>query len=212
MKPMRTALTCLGVLALLVLATTPARAGDADCVSVSSCNFGLLQASQTGTLSAGSGGHSATYMDSVYRSGSVYTYVFTITNNNAHALDFANTFTNPGGGGFGDNFNCGNGSCLNYGVVTTLTTSGKNDTGFAFNSLSLQVGFTPLLSGQSFTFYVQGGPFTTGQLYAGNSGATSPSASLDPLSEPGVLTLLGSLLLVLMLGTPFASRFRQCTA
>ena len=206
MKTMRTVLPCFGMLVLLAFATTFARAGDTDCTTGLTSCFGInVVGTASGSLSGG--GHVASFAETVFKQGSVYTYVFTITNLNTALLDFANTFTNAG---LGDNFNCGNGSCQNYGVVTgaAFTTPGKDDTTWGFNPLSLQVGFTTLGLNQKLTFYVQGGAPAPGMIYVGNRGATGQHSSLDPapLSEPGVLTLLASLLLVL--GIPFVGRLR----
>lgn len=213
MKITKSVLACVAVLAFVALSTRPAHAGDVDCTTGVTACFGTTIVGTASGLLAGNG-HAASFAETVYKQGSVYTYVFTITNDNTAALDFANTFTSASGGGFGDNFNCGNGSCLNYGVVTGVgfTTAGKDDTGFSFNSLSLQVGFTSLSSQQQFTFYVQGGPTASGKIYVGNSGATGQDNSLDPASEPGILILLGSLLGLLLLGLPFAPRLRAAIA
>jgi hypothetical protein len=212
MKIMRTALACFGVFVLLAVASAPARAGDSDCTTAASaCGFGTLVNTVSGTLTGNS--HVVPFLENVYLSGSVYTYVFQMTNGNnvGGGLDFANAFTLAGGGGFGDNFNCGNGSCLNFGVVDggiTLT-SNVNDTGFHFNPLSFTVDFGVLSSGNSFTFYVQGGPPVTGTLNAGNGGSTTNSANvLAAASEPGVVALLGSSFL-LFGGMVFVGRLRS---
>jgi len=207
MKITKTVLACLAVLAFFALTTRSARAGDVDCTtSVTTCFGSTVAGTASGTLTGGT--HAATFNETVYKSGSVYTYVFSFTNSGS-SLDYASAFTSEVSGST-DNFNCGNGSCLNYGVVIPM--SSVNDTGFTFNSLSMTVNFSTLASGGNFTFYVQStmGP-TNGGFLVGNGG---PSATANALGapEPNVLTLLGSLLLVLMLGMPFASGLRTRTA
>jgi hypothetical protein len=217
MKTMRAVRFGFGMLALLALATTFASAGDSDCATMASaCGFGVLQGGDTKVGILTGNGHVVPFVENVYLSASgVYTYVFQITNGAGGALDFANAFTTAGGGGLGDNFNCGNGSCLNFGVVfggISLATSVDDNPeglGFHFNPLSLTVDFGILTSGQSFTFYAQGGPPVTGTLNAGNGGSTTNSNNiLAPASEPSVVALLGSSLL-LFGGILFAGRFRS---
>jgi hypothetical protein len=76
--------------------------------------------------------------ETVYQKESVYTYVFTITNEKTPKIDFANTFTSAGSSGYGDTFNCGNGSCLNYGVIGS---SSVDDTGFSFDRSAFRSDF-----------------------------------------------------------------------
>jgi hypothetical protein len=214
MKTIRAVLSCFAVLGLLAFATTLARAaGDTDCATLASCGFVAPVASMSGTLTGG--GHNVSFIEQVYQKGSVFTYVFQLTNNNNVSLgiDFAKLFTNTGGGGSGDNFNCGDGSCLNYGIVkggiTTATTFEPPETGkFNFNTLSFEIDFKVLKKGQSITFYLQGGAPAFGTLSAGNGTPTNGSTVLTPGSEPGVVTLLGSSLL-LVLGIPLVGRLRS---
>jgi len=216
MKITKTILACLAVLAFFALTTRCARAGDVDCTSVGSgaCStFGGSVASANGTLT-GASGESASFNETVYQNGTVFTYVFTITNNSTGGilLNSATIFTNAGGGGFGDNFNCpagGIGTCLNYGEITTSATEG--DTGFDFKLNSLTVGIASLPVNGSFTFYVQGAGTTNGTISVSNSGPTGPGAVKTAVSEPNALTLLGSLLFVLLLGMPVGVRLRQRT-
>jgi hypothetical protein len=203
MRIMKRVLVGLAMLALLALTARSARAGDINCTTVAACSFGTSIGSDSGTTSGS--GHTASYSETVYQNGSVFTYLFTITNDNSVPLDYASTFTTSGAGSV-DNFNCG-GSCLNWGVITGLSSVGG--TAFTFMPLSLQSGFKPLGNGATFTFYAQAGEGpTAGGIYMGDGGPTFPAGSLDPAYEPNVLVLLGSLLLLLLLGAPFASILR----
>jgi hypothetical protein len=207
MKAMRAVLPYFSVMVLLAFATVFASAGDTDCTTAaSSCGFGALVTTVNTTLTGN--GHSVPVEEQVFQNGSVYTYVFQITDGNTHPLDYANVFTLASG--FGDNFNCGNGSCLNFGVVDGGITHASvvDDTGFSFNQLSLTVGFGVLHNTQNFTFYVQGGAPVSGTLNSGDGGSTTNNANvLAAASEPGVVTLLGSTLLLLF-GIPVIRRFQ----
>jgi hypothetical protein len=207
MKIMRTALACFGVLVVLALTTTPARAGNTDCSgAASTCGFGTSFLTTSGTLIGG--GHSVAFQENVYTNGSVYTYVFQLTNGNNVGIDSAKVLTLVGG--FGDNFNCGNGSCLNFGVVDggiSAVSSNTNDT-FAWGSLSLTVDYGTLLNNQSFTFYVQGGAPAAGVLSAGNLNSTAYGNVFTAASEPGVVALLGSSFM-LYGGMVFVGRLRS---
>lgn len=213
MKITKTVLACLAVLAFFALTTRSARAGDTDCnISLNTCNFGTLTGDVAGGVLVGTTDSSerATFAEQVYVSGGVYTYVFTITNTSTDGtnLDLANTYTLPFPSH--DYFN----SHDAWGVVTDQTSTGVDDIAFNFLTGSLSVNYSSLAPGQSFTFYAQGAGPTNGQFYGGNSGPTGADSSWDPklVSEPNVLTLLGSLLLVLVLGMPFTAVLRRRTA
>jgi hypothetical protein len=208
MRITKRVLAGLAVLAVFTLTSRSARAGDMNCATVAACSFGTAIATDMGTTTGT--GHNASYTETVYQNGSVFTYLFTISDTTGPTLDYASTFTNSSSGSI-DNFNCGNGSCLNYGVINGLST--VNGTGFTFMDFSLQVGIKQLGNGGTFAFYAQSGEGpTAGQIYVGDGGPTTPVGSLDPAYEPSVLTLLGSLLLLLLLGKPFASILRTRTA
>ena len=216
MKTVRTALASLGVLAFLALATTAANASAMDVTcsgTATSCGFGTLVTTLPGSLSGG--GHNATFTEDVFKNGSVYTYVLQIQNTGS-ALGSAKISTASSS----DNFNCASGgsaNCLDYGIVsggiTNSTMLGETSSAFAFGTLSVTVQFASTLSGGSYlTFYVQGGAPVTGTFNVGNGSSTTNSSNALAAPEPNVLTLLGSLLLMLVLGMPLASRLRTRTA
>lgn len=217
MKITKSVLACLAMLAFFVLTTSSARAADVDCGGSTpqpACNFGTQLVTYTLTnvpLAGGSGSHSAQFSESVYKNGSgIYTYVFAVNNLNSNFLDTLSTFANSGSG---DGFSCS--GLLDCGVVG-LGTGGStvNDTSFIFNAGSLVVNFGQLLGpNNQFEFYVQStGAPVAGQFNTGDKGSTLYDPSWNATPEPGVLTLLGSLLLVLLLGAPLATRLRTRTA
>jgi hypothetical protein len=217
MKAIRGILPYLGVLALLAFATTPARAGADNCANPASCGFGAQVGpsvtyyyNAAGTLLPGPTGAVYKMTESVYSVGSAYSYVFNLSNATNQTLTGETAFT--GAPGFGvDEFNPN----YNFGVVTdqtsgivTFGSGGCTGDGFCFGANALDVSFT-LGQNSSFTFYAEGG-VPTGGTWRGQDGVTLNADILAPLStpEPGVLTLLGSLLLVLVFGMPVASRLR----
>ena len=228
MKITKTVLACLAVLALFALTAGRAIAGADNCSGPSSgCGFGSIVNTQTtyydstGTtaLTAQSGGFQLT--ETVYQlTGGSYAYVFDLTNNSANAAEVLtneSAFTGSSGSGV-DEFNPN----YNFGVITgtPYTTSGAtygiggtNGDGFSFNPGALSVSFSLQPNGNSFTFYAEGtGPTNGG--WSSHDGVVLQASTLGPahMPEPGVLTLLGSLLLVLLLGAPLATRLRTTTA
>jgi hypothetical protein len=209
MKMMRSVLACIGGLALLVLAATPAKAGASNCVSISSCGFGSATTYTTsGAVLTSLGGDNATFSESVYfnTSTDLYTYIFTVSNS-GNTLASANTL----GLINGDHFV----STDSYGVIESSTSSAYSSAAFQFNPLSLTVCFESnssgcletLAKGQDFTFYVQSanGPID-GQLSVANSGPTNPAFSWDPAPEPSAFVFLGITVLLLAVGIPIADR------
>lgn len=220
MKITKTVLACLAVLAFFALTTRSARAGEMDC-KLSSCAFSsvtpttvFLNESGTGLLT----GLSLT--ENIYDNSGVYTYVFQLQDakvGGSSGLNSEVAFTIlPGFSA--DSFN----PSLKFGLITDETNNGATGsvgcggTGiFCFGSAGLTVGFGAhqLNAGQEFTFYAQGDAYipNDGQLKV-TDGHQQLFTADTPVPEPGVLTLLASLLLVLGLGMPFAFRLRTRTA
>jgi hypothetical protein len=190
---------------LLAFATTFASAGNVPCTGTpASCGFGTPDGSASGSLSSTNHFDKATYVENVYYNShtGVYTYVFTVLNTGVATLVSADTYNSDGYDKFDGN--------LNYGTMTSQSSSGEHATGFSFNPNSLTVDYSNLTNGKTVSFYTQSttGP-VSGDLTVSNAGPTNPGSSLDPAAEPGVLALLGSLFLASMLGMPFASWLRQ---
>jgi hypothetical protein len=204
MKAISAALACL-TLAVALLVSSPARAGEVNCAKLGACGFGTLVGSKAGTVLISKGDRVA-FIERVYRNSrtGLFTYVFTVDNAGRAELASINTLTVAGG----DHFDMGD----KYGVITGLTSSAYGSVAFDFNPLNLTVCFESssvgctdsLAKGGYFTFYVQSanGP-QAGQFSVTGS---DPAPSLDPTPEPRTLVFLGLALVFLTAGVPFAIR------
>jgi len=212
---------CLAVIAFFALGAGRAIAGPYNCANPSACGFSTPGVSQTtyfnsaGVAQTGALGAAYTMTETEYQvATNIYAYAFELTDNAASTslpmtVEYAQTGPN---GSNADEFNPN----YNFGVITGSTTpgvtwgiGGTNGDGFTFGAGRLQVQFSEP-AGNSFTFYAEGtGPILGGWL--GLDGVTLTTSDLGPASapEPGVLTLLGSLLFALLLGTPLAGVARR---
>jgi hypothetical protein len=216
MRIMRTILACFGVVVFLGLTTQLARAGQVNCTGALACtslitSFGGPTPVATDAGSLVAGGVHASYTENVYYSSGIYTYEFTITNlAGGDFLSDAKVTSNPGT----DNFD----SADDYGVIGTLTTGSFAHVGFGFSFSSLTVCFDVKTTGcgeslgaGTFTFYAQSSLGPRGGIIGVSDSTTSTSADLGPgyAPEPSVLTLLGSLVFALLLGSPLARTMRH---
>lgn len=183
------------IVALLAL-TLGSHAALASEVNVATdTGFGAQVGSTLGPGAFSSLDWTATLTESVFLSGGVYTYVFTVLNTSPigkHGSTLEELFT--ASNDFDDSFQ----STLDYGQVTGagFSTNPHDVTGFSFDD-SLDVSLAGLAAGQKVTFYAQStGSPTAGNFFAldNNVNATSP-ASLDPGPEPRSVLLFGTGLL-----------------
>jgi len=216
MKITKTVLTCLAVLAFFALTTRSARAGESDCsisgVPTPSCSFtgGTPNTLPTQSDTSPFG---ATLDESTYQNGSVYTYVYKLTDTSGAQISGLNLFATVAGYSL-DSFN----PAGPFGIVTdqtnfTVTANAGCGAGpFCFGSSSFSVDFGSAFdkSGEMFTFYVTGPAPIAGQLNLNDGGTDAFSPTVSG-SEPSVLIQLGASLL-LMLAIPFAVRLRRQAA
>jgi hypothetical protein len=177
------------IVALLAL-TLGSHAAFASEVNVATdAGFGPQVGSTLGPATFSSLDWTATLTESVFLSGGVYTYVFTVANitrrgNAGSTLEQLFTASTA----FGDNFS----STLDWGEVTGLSTSGV--TSFSFGG-SLEVGLAGLAPGHQSTFYAQSTGSPTAGTLAALDNIFGSTASLDPGPEPRSVLLFGTGLL-----------------
>jgi hypothetical protein len=174
---------------LVVLAAQPVLASDTDVAAPT--GFGALYATITSPLTGG--GWTGSLSETVYFNGTVYTYIFQISNSAASPTGPQTLSTSTLA--LQDNFS----STLNWGVVTGATSLGVDDkgdsggTGFDFGASFHAFLNADLPAGDVFTFYAQsGGSPTPGTLSGQDGGLPSSGASLDPGPEPSSILLFGT--------------------
>jgi PEP-CTERM motif len=176
---------------LVVLAAQPVLASDTDVAAPT--GFGASYATITSPLTGG--GWTGSLAETVYFNGTVYTYVFQVSNSAASITGPVTLSTSTLL--LQDNFS----STLNWGVVTgaTYLSPGVDDkgdfggTGFDFGSSFHAFLNADLPKGDVFTFYAQsGGSPTLGTLSGQDGGLPSSGPSLDPGPEPSSILLFGT--------------------
>lgn len=209
MKIKRAVFACLGVLLACCFSTQLARGGDVDCsISGATCSFASGSITTVPSFTVANGNDKAKVTETVYHTGSLYTYVFDVMSTGSQVLDTARVWTSLFSS---DYFQPG----LQYGVVTDKTSLLVDDNSFHFDPANLKVFFNGpgggLGSGKQITFYAQGGPTSPGMFEVTNTNTAGPHGILAPFAEPSVARQLGASLLI-VLGILFFCRLRHRTA
>ncbi|MGH9325160.1 MAG: hypothetical protein ACRD2B_00515 [Terriglobia bacterium] len=186
----------LAAIAVVVaFATASAFATDVDVTNTS--GFGTLVATLSPSTTLTTADYSATLTESVYLSGTTYSYVYTASNSSTSTAGLTSASTSTIANPNANNFSSG----LDFGVVTGSTSANLDDSGFTFNPSSLAVGMTggttnTVVAGDMFTFYAQStlGP-QAGSFSTQDGGLSNAGHSLDPAVEPSSITLVGLVLL-----------------